>query len=351
MKIKIILLAFAMMLAMAACTPSAPAETPDATPTPSADKALIGESSGEIFQNDHIDETLRETIKKLDDELITNMQNGDTKAVMAMCLPSTVGSESQMNQVVQMYKGYLKDKTYAYEERYFFDVNASGGSSNVMAISDKHGYIVHATAYDGGMFFSFIKVPNEAKESLMTVVYLKDQGAWKVASLFYNDYTYYSMDAVALYKKAKELRDKGQELSAAMYIDMINRTLQPSRNIQYHEMGEISQFIQALIKDVQSNYVFPISVENTNTLIYSFGQEIVVDGIMPAIGYVTSLDVSDESEANKAAMEKEAKEFHEKVMVMYPELKENFNIFHYRAYSEPPDGKKPVKGYGTVIQE
>jgi hypothetical protein len=186
---------------------------------------------------------------------------------------------------------------------------------------------------------------------MISSVFKKEENEWKLYTIYFNDYSYYGMNAIDIYNKAKELAEKESIIPAALIMSRCNNILRPAPFLQYNIQMEIMNFYNDLMSKVQKEYTFPKEIKTSTGSIELFGIniEMTTEDFMPDIKYVTKLDISKDNEAN---IKKEANEIHDDVMGMFSGLEENFDVFLYRAYSEPPiDPQKKYSGYGTVIEK
>lgn len=332
-----------------------PTEAPTPEPTAEPEEKIVASvstSSGMIMVNDQIPQDLRDELHTEDQRFIQNMLTMDTDAVAAMLRPSLISSPADLQQVIDLYAGYLMDKEITYLEEILFSGKAQGIGANVMSPSPHYPFLVHAPAEDGDIAISLMSIPFNFSVSLLSIVRVRKETTWEITSFYISDISYYGMNTVDLFEKAKALQAEGHLTSAVIYMIQSTGLLRPSPNLQYNQDADIQSYVQTLLTEFYNTYAFPQPIPgHENLVIYGLDAEPVTDGFMPVIMYISELDVTDESESNQQALKDEANTIHETVMGLYEGLDEDFDVFLYKIFSESPDSSsEPVPGFAVVVE-
>ena len=198
------------------------------------------------------------------------------------------------------------------------------------------------------MFVSLRKSNSNKHDYLLAIVYVKEQGEWKLDRYALKDYSYDGMNAIDLYEKAKSLDSQGYKMPAISYGILSAVTLHPASFLHYKKESEITDFFKKLSVDVKNEYTFPQKLKSHNNLeIYSFTVRTDIEGVIPVVRYVTNIELS-----KKEAIDKEVNDINDEVISLCPGMKENFKQLIYEAYSEEPlDSKKTYNYYRTTVEQ
>ncbi|NRT73806.1 hypothetical protein [Clostridium beijerinckii] len=308
---------------------------------------ITSEGGVKINQNDEINKEILDTIKNLDDQVLDNIKSNSQDKILEIY--SENFKENDNKEVLGDIEKNIKDKSFDYQGRYYCNISKIGKYNFSIETSKEEPFDINLGAISKEMFVSLIKSNSKSDDYMLALIYVKEQGEWKLNTLHCGAYSYNGMNAIDLYEKAKSLDGQGYKVAAALYLDLYNEVLRPAPFLQYKRESELNDYSKQLTEYFKNNNQFPEKLKNfKNINIYGFNVKYVNgSGIVPFIRYVTDTDLS-----NKDAIEKEANDINGNVISQYPGMKENFNIFIYEAYSEAPvDSNKTYKDYRTAVKQ
>jgi len=302
-----------------------------------------------INQNDGINKEILNTVKNLDNQVLDSIKNNNPDKILEIGTENFKQNSENNKEMFGDISKYVKDKSFDYQGRYYCKINTIGKYNFSIETSKSDPFYIHLDAIGEEMFVSLFKSNSKSDDYMLALIYVKDQGKWKLNTLHCGAYSYDGMNAIDLYEKAKSLDNQGYKGPAALYLDLCNTVLRPAPFLQYKRESEINDYSKQLSEYLKNNSHFPEQLKNFNNIkIYGFYVKYVNgSGVVPFIKYVTNTELG-----NKEAIEKEANDINSDVIIQYPGMKENFNIFMYEAYSElPVDSKITYKCYRTAVKQ
>lgn len=303
----------------------------------------------QVKYNSEIDKEILESVKILDDKVLESVKNRDADKILEISSEAFKKDSGKLNELLDNINKSVKDKSFDYQARYYCKVNKIGDYNFTINDLKDDPFCITVDAMSPDIFVSLIKSTSNSDDSLVTLIYIKEQGEWKLRTLYFGDYSLNGMNAIDLYEKAKSLEAEGYKIPANIYAGVSNRLLRPASFLQYKKESEIKDYSKKLYESIKNEYTFPQKLKNTdNVEIYAFDVKYIADkGIVPIIKYTTGIKLS-----NKKEIEKEANDINDEVNSLYPGMKKNFKSFLYEAYSEPPaDSKKTYNCYRTEVEQ
>lgn len=300
-------------------------------------------------RNEGIDNTIRDEIEKLDRIVIDSLKNLDKDALIGISSPLFTDNTVDLDGFLSMINQAIGSTSFDYKEKYYCKQQKVGQyTATVSSLSEDDPFFVTVDVDSPEVYVSLMKSDSGIIDYMLTNVYIKEDGDWKLISLYCGEYSYHGMTVVDLYKKAKELDESGHQLPALMYAGLYSNMLRPAPHVQYKIEGEIKAFSKQIYEDVSQSYTFPQKLDGGNGVeIYGIELIVVKDDFIPMIKYITNTGTDD-----AANSEKEAHDIHAETMSKLEGVKECFDIFLYRAFSEPPiDPSKQYPCYTTVVEK
>ena len=307
-----------------------------------------GAGSVKTYHNDEIDKESLDSVKILDDKILESIKNNNADNILEISSESFEENSKNIKEIISSINQSVNVKSFDYKDRYYCKVNKVGKYSFAIGTLQDESFNIKLNAVSKDIFVSLIKSNSNSIDYILSLVYIKEQGEWKLMTLNCGEYSYYGMNAIDLYEKAKSLDTKGYKVPAGFYIRLYGKLLHPVPILQYKKESEITDYSKRFIDSTKNDYTFPKKLENTdNVELYGFDVKYVKDELIPVVKYTTNMELS-----NKEAIEKEANEINNEVTSQYPGMKENFKLFLYEAYSEPPiDPKKTYNCYRTGVEQ
>lgn len=297
----------------------------------------------------HIDEgidgDIREEVAVLDKSVIQSIKNHNADAILDIGSRKLI--EEGAAEWVDMVFELVKDAKIEYVGRYYACVDKPGNQSIVLNPTQDVPYYVSTQAYANQIFVSLMSATTDSAEYMLSFTYVIEDGAWKVVSLYVGEYKVHGMSAVDLYEKAVKLYDDDLVIPAAMYAGVCSNMIRPSSAVQYKQEAEMMKFIKKVAQEVEDDYTIPFKLSTIDGVeVYSMQLIYVKEGLVPSIRYITNIDMDREDE-----IQREAKEIHQALMVLFDGMDESFDVFVYKAFAEPPlDPSRKYRAYTTIIE-
>jgi hypothetical protein len=299
------------------------------------------------FKNEKIDHDIRTQLGLLNNKLFKALINSDVVAVKAMMADELLEKAGGgMEKMVTAVSASLSAKDYKILDEYYVKNSATGIGNTVFSGLSDNDYIVHYLALNKEMYVSLL-LPNDTKnELLITVVYGNYNNQWKINILQIGQYSLEKKTAPDFYTLAKKSYDKSYLVDAVNYATLAKQCLKPGGDhFQYQKEEEIDGFYDKVMKEVNTKFKLPLTLERIGTKprIFRIFPQVMSEGIFPAVFYVSSVNLKD-TIALKAENEKVKIE----ACKLFTGIEKDKKAVLYRAFSELPDGKKEIKNYGFV---
>ena len=316
-------------------------------------ESTVSYSKGAVYSGEKIPAEVKTEVDELVAAFIGSIAEKNSDYLKDMLYEPNAQTQKDIDAVVASYSESIKkDTEYSTMEEYYFITSSNGSSSRTMAESNDGEYTVSTQAINGEIYISFIILAGSEKETLLTIEHVREVTEWKIRQTYINNYSFYGMNLLDVYEKAKEYYANSQLLSALVYIYAFEDILRPSSLMQYNKESEIIAFANDLKKEFQDKYELPMEFDELqNVVLYGIDSKRVTGGLMLDFMYTTSLDLNDTSKENKKAIEDEAHRLHDFMSQIFPEINENFNSFLYGASMEiPANNNVQLQRYGTIIE-
>lgn len=299
------------------------------------------------YKNEEIEQDLLDEIKVLDDMFIKSITTNDLSTLNEM-LSSEMQQFFESNEsALASFNDMLNGSEYSYFDRYYLKTNTTGKDTNVAMFSENNEYVITINSKCEA-FVSIILVPHGCIDTLLFIVYERSNDGWIVTSVSLGDYRFHGMNANDMFEKLIKLKEQGHLMSAFQYASCATILTRPAPFFQYVNEKEIKDEINELYSDLNNNYKFPYTLESSNVYLYGASCINTQQTILPIIQYITEIDLNDPD--NVTAIEQEAYTIHDEVMNIFPGFEEDFALFLYKAYNEPPtDPNKMYHAYSTLV--
>lgn len=312
----------------------------------------VKKSTYTMAKDDDIASHIIDEMKRLEDIILESLKtNNGNLLVDISCSELKQNTANLKSFVTQINQGIGNSKADSFSRYYCTIETTKNIGSQIIDVTGENEFILHFGELTGEVCVSLLKLEFKGNEKLISSIFTKQDDRWQLYMIHFNDYSYYGMNAIDLYNKSKALAEEGSLVPAVLIMSACSNVLRPAPFLQYNGQMEIMDFYNDLMGKAQKEYKFPMEIETPtgSVELYGFNVEMTTRGFMPDIRYVTKLDLGKD---NEASIKEEANEIHDDVMAMFKGLEENYEVFLYRAYSEPPiDPNKKYNGYGTVIEK
>jgi len=309
----------------------------------------VGAGTVVTYHNNDIDQKILDEIKTLDDKVLGSIKNNQADKILEFCSETYKKDWKNHCAIIDSIHSSSKGMSFDYKNRYYCKVEKVGNHSFSVETLKDDPFNIKLDAVSKDIFVSLIKTNSNIEDYMLSLIYIKENGKWKLNTMYFGGYSYDGMNAFDLYNKAKLLDEKGDKMPSYIYLKSADRLLQPAPFLRYKKEKEIFNYFVKVCDSVKKAYAFPKKLENTrNITIQKFDVRYVVnEGIMPVIEYKTGIELSKDKE-----IKEEANNMNEEVMSLFSGMKENFKFVMYETTSEPTaDPKAPRTRLWTVVEQ
>jgi len=303
-------------------------------------------STSNFKKDQSIDAATRQEIKVLNDKLFKAITTNDLTALQSLMAPGLFDKfESDIKTTLLRYSDFKIDSYDILDE---FSVHNSNSGNNSITLlsgnSNDNDYIVHFESANVDNYVSLLLLNNGDSKFLVTVIYGRYDGQWKINILKLGQYWIYGKTAPDYYKLARASYKKSYLIDAIDYISLANLCIRPTGDyFQFNQEKEIKEFEDTLMKEVNAKFQFPMTLENIESKpqLFRIYPELREEGFFPMIDYISTIDLKD-----TIALKIENQKIQQEVHSLFKGIDEDKKYVFYSAFGEMPDGQKKVSGYG-----
>jgi ASC-1-like (ASCH) protein len=239
---------------------------------------------------------------------------------------------------------YVQNSKEALEAKW----NSENSISNKQ--NDTNSYSVIFTSGAKEAYLSLLIQPSEFCDFLITTLYGKYDGQWKLDAINVSDYALYGKTASEHYYDAKSKYESNKVIPAYFSMQLSLVCLRPSMEILVYDLQEeIEAFNIEVTQALENQLNLPIKLEtikNSPEIIGLGLQAIPNREFLPRISYKTQIDIND-----KDAVKKENEGINKIIDEVLPGIAEGFRYVVYQAFNELPNDSTEVANYTFAIPQ
>jgi len=216
----------------------------------------------------------------------------------------------------------------------------------ISGLDGDNNYIISYTARNEEMFTSVLLANDGIDEFLILNIYGKYPDGWKLNILQIGQYTANGKTAPELYQKAKNQKEKGFILDAALNMYLCTQILNPAGSYwQYKIEKEMQDFYDDIVSLTSNTYQFPIIIDDipSKPEILNIAPQSMYEGTFPMIHYLSKIPLED-----TASLRIENDEIHALIGEYFKGIDSDKEYLIYKAWNKIPDGVNPETNYGFV---
>lgn len=298
------------------------------------------EASG-TWKNNNIDPDIKTEIHQLSKKLYTAVFKQDIKAVKSLMSAELVeqAGDSIQGLVKKINKEFKPVGKYVPLEEYYIR-NYELDTITHDLVSDTQGdkgYTLSYTAFNKEMYLDLLIIKGTNGDVLLTTMYGKEEGQWKLFVMQLGQYTVFGKTAPDYFKLAQDSYDKGHFIDAADYIIIATLCSRPAdKYLKYQKDGEMEVFFNRVLTEVNSKYKFPFVIKEVETKpsVFRIYPEFTGTSIAPVICYMSKIKIKD-----SVALKNEYNIVKRQSEKLFPGIAENNKYIMYKAVNVLPDGK------------
>lgn len=310
-----------------------------------------GITKNEVLQNDKIDGKLRAEIAVLTKQAYKSLCDNNYGAL------SQLFSDSLLYQVTPDFaqkfmpqiQRVIKDRpSMAFDEFYIRTVKAVD-SVGIQGGKADNAYSLRYLTGGKESYISMLVSGDSLNEVMVTLIYVKVDGKWKMNSIIGEDYSLSGRNAVAQYQHAKALYNKGHLIDAVNLMSLTGHCAAPAgRMFSYAKEKEMSDFYDTVSNAVKAKYPLPYTMGEVTTKpqMVNVHYEVLERRFVPMVVYQSSIMLTD-----TVSLAKENDEMQKNIGRIFPGLDQNSTAILYRAYNQLPQGEGDQKPYYGYLQK
>ncbi|MES2702439.1 MAG: hypothetical protein V4649_07365 [Bacteroidota bacterium] len=289
------------------------------------------------YRDDNIDPKVRFAVGAVNDKILGCLSTNDYTALEPLLcdeLNKTQGTEFKTDMLPRLQPALAGCKYRRLHEYY---VTTTKSATPVhLAEPEPDAYEFNVNTRTKETYIALVLADNKDYSMLLTFVYGKYDGKWKLNIMHVDDYSVKHKNAAALYEHSKQLEMKGHVLDATAYASLAAKCTSPSNvYLKYKIAPEIKQYQQRLDARLNSKYHFPIPVTALKSEPKILGlQYVYAEGpSTPLVSYKTSININD-----TVTLKAENEKIHAEIGKVLHGLDKNNSVIMYHAYNDIPTG-------------
>jgi hypothetical protein len=300
------------------------------------------------WKNDNIDRNKREEIKILNDKLFKAIISNDVAGVKALLSDKLLEKvANDLDKLINEVSGSFKSNSYRILDEYnVYNTKTDIDNTLPSGITNDNDYVIKYLALNKEMYVSLL-LPNELNnELLITAIYGNYDNHWKINILLFGQYSLFKKTAPDYYQLAKISYDKSYLIDAVNYIGLSKQCLSPANTIfQYQKEKDINEFHEKVMKEANSKFKFPMTLDNIKTKpkVFKIFPKMINEGFFPMVYYLSDISLKD-----TIALKAENDKVKNEVNRLFKGINKDKKYVFYWAFKEIPDGKKSVEHYGFI---
>jgi hypothetical protein len=278
------------------------------------------------------------------------MQEGNSDELFGYFVTG-LANEDELRQnnkdIIPEVARFTKDKEFTLYKDFYCTCGGGGSMPCIVLPKTDYDFQVSIKRVGNEMFMSLSET-QEFNKLLLSLVYAKQDGQWKLSQYHIGSFKIAEKNAVQWYEEALPYYNQGSLISALFRLEMANSCLNPAPFLKYQKEGEIVELAEKAQAEFKSKYSLPIQLSDIKgkPVIYDIRPQFVQQDIIPVVWYITSIKLEDVN-----GLKEEANSMSPIVQQMFPDIAEGTKYIVFKAFSEPPsDPNKTYKAYGTVVE-
>jgi hypothetical protein len=303
----------------------------------------------ETWQNDSIDAAIKQNISKLDEEILISIDTDNPDKLKLVVSEGFLNaSKNDLPNITKQFCDIIEHDNYSILDQYYVENTTSGLSNTLISgLDGDNNYILKYLALNEEMFTSVLLTNRGIDKFMVLNIYGKYPDGWKLNILQIGQYTANGKTAPELYQEAKNLKEKGYIIDAAINMYLCMQVLYPGGSYwQYNTEQEMKDFYDEVVNENSNTYQFPIVIDNIPSkpeIQYIEPISFFDEGTFPVIHYLTKIPLED-----TAKLSVENDNIHTLIGEYFNGIDLNKKYIIYKAWNKLPEGVQPETSYGFV---
>ncbi len=243
-------------------------------------------------------------INLLNDSIYRHIRAGRAANVLRL-MPSNVAKEvrADMYQWVKEVRPFFQNENYKVLENFHLLNDEVGVVKTLSSTAkDERKFSMQYKVISKEMYISLLLPDDFLSQPLLTILYTKNAGKWKLSTMQVGQYAYIEMTAAHFYKRAKAAYSKHNLLNANGNLYLLSKCFQPGgQSWKYLQHEEIIGFYKMIMDSVNKTYQFPMIIDAKVSKAYV--QSVVADVfeyyVLPVVYYHSDINIRDTAQLRK----------------------------------------------------
>ncbi len=309
---------------------------------------LNGQIKNGIYKNDQIESKIRKTINannKIAYSAISDGKLDGLDGIIWDSLKMNLNDEFRNKFIPQMSR-IMKGKTYKVYADIYVQTVKEHDSCRIEAGEGNNKWEMKIATRTKETYLSMLITGDTLNEVMLTLVYEKIGGKWKLCNVMGEDFSLTGKNALDLYHYAQELEKKNYLMDAVNYMSLSNHCLHPGgQYFLYAQQKEIKDYTDSLTKKAMAIFPFPYLMEQVKSMptVVNLHYEVYEHIFVPFIAYQSHYYVKD-----TVALKNENDEIQSKIGTIFPGMDKIHKNILYRVYNDLPQGNSNPPYYGFI---
>ncbi len=308
-----------------------------------------GVAKSEVIQNDKIEQSLRGEIDAMNKQAYKSLCDnnyGMLSQLFSDSLMMRIKPDFAQKFMPQIQR-VIKDRSYRAFDDFYIKAAKNDDSLRLPGGKGNSAYVLSYVAGAGETYISMLVAGDSVNEVMLTLIYVKADGKWKLNVLRGEDYSLGAKDAVGHYQNAMRLYKDSAVIDAMNAMALSSHCGMPAGSMfRYANAKDMGFFYDTLTAAAKAKYTLPYVINDvaTKPRAVNVTVELVERQFVPMVVYQSSVLLSD-----TVSLKKENDELQKNIGKVFRGMDKNNKIIVYRAYNElPRDEQSQVPYYGYI---
>ena len=309
---------------------------------------LSGQIKNGIFLNDQIDEKLRSAINANDKQAYAAISDANLEGLNSFIWDSLKLNlnDDFRNKFIPQMARIMKGKTYKVFANVYIKNAKESDSCKIEGGASENKWSMKITTRTKETYLSMLITGDSLNEVMLTLVYEKIGGKWKLCNIMGEDYSLSGKNSIELLHYAQKLEKENYLIDAINYMSLSKHCLHPAgQYFLYAKQKELTDYIDSLNAKTIAKYPFPYLMEQVKSMptVVNLHYEVYDHQFVPFIAYQSHYFVKD-----TVALKGENDEIQSKIGIIFPGMDKIHHHILYRVYNDLPQGTSNPPYFGFI---
>lgn len=300
-----------------------------------------------IYKNNEIDNIEKEKVAQLNKQLISSLFKKDVVGVKKLLSDELLKKfNDNAIELIDKVGSVMKNESYTVMDEYLI-IHNQPNITTVIPYDDRgdSSYSLSFQTINDEIYTSLLLIKNDNFELLVTAIYGRYFGEWKLNVLNFGQISVFGKSAPDYFKLCKQNYSDSNYADLTINLRLLNECLLPSENyFNYRILEDAKKFTDSVMNELNKKFSFPIVLNTipSKPELISFTVEVLEEKPIPAILYKSNISFKDTN-----ALKAEYLLIKNEAAKLYKGVDKTQRTVLYRAFNElPSDGNSvPYKNY------